>query len=116
LGRSKETNKKQKKREPSKQPSTNSVQQKYSNQSSSSLCVPQNTPHTYHCGTCLRNPRKGKHPPEKNRPKKEKPTNQPKTSSSSINQQGTQNGLPWKEIPQGKKKPNHVKQQQQQQI
>jgi hypothetical protein len=64
----------------------------------------------------LRNPRKGKHPPEKNRPKKEKPTNQPKTSSSSINQQGTQNGLPWKEIPQGKKKPNHVKQQQQQQI
>jgi protein tyrosine phosphatase (PTP) superfamily phosphohydrolase (DUF442 family) len=91
-------------REPSKQPSTNSVQQKYSNQSSSSLYVPQNTPHTYHCGTCLRNPRKGRHLPEKNRPKKEKPTNQPKTSSS-INQQGTQNGLPWKEIPQGKKNP-----------
>jgi len=46
-------------------------------------------------------PKKRKTHNRKNRSKKEKPTNQPKTSS--INQQGTRNGLPWKEIPREKK-------------
>jgi len=39
----KKQTKNKKTREPSKQPFTNSVQQKYSNQSSSSLCVPHTT-------------------------------------------------------------------------
>jgi len=106
----KKQTKNKKTREPSKQPSTNSVQQRYSNQSSSSLCVPQNTPHTYHRGTCLRNPRNGKHTTEKTDPKKKNQPTSPKLLP--LINKAPETDYHGKKF-HGKKKPNHVKQQQQ---